>query len=269
MQTAELKNIYTCFPGGRHKVLTMSFDDGRLEDRRLVDLFNRYGIRGTFNLNSGIREEKRIPAAEWKDLYAGHEVACHTSLHPTISRCPLEQVARQVLEDRIALERAVGYPVRGLAYPNGSWTPEIAALLPALGIRYARVVGDSHDFGMPRDWMTWTATCHFQHGLAEDGERFAALYKTQYLYMMYVWGHSYELATEGDWAALEAFCARLGGREDIWYATNIEIVDYMEAAARLQWTAAGDAVYNPSAQTVWAEADGVQYELPGGQLTYL
>ena len=135
MQTAELKNIYTCFPGGRHKVLTMSFDDGRLEDRRLVELFNRYGIRGTFNLNSGIREEKRIPAAEWKDLYAGHEVACHTSLHPTISRCPLEQVARQVLEDRIALERAVGYPVRGLAYPNGSWTPEIAALLPALGIR--------------------------------------------------------------------------------------------------------------------------------------
>ena len=105
--------------------------------------------------------------------------------------------------------------------------------------------------------------------LAEDGERFAALYKTQYLYMMYVWGHSYELATEEDWAALEAFCARLGGREDIWYATNIEIVDYMEAAARLQWTAAGDAVYNPSAQTVWAEADGVQYELPGGQLTCL
>ena len=72
MQTAELKNIYTCFPGGRHKVLTMSFDDGRLEDRRLVELFNRYGIRGTFHLNSGIREDKRIPAAARKDLYAGH-----------------------------------------------------------------------------------------------------------------------------------------------------------------------------------------------------
>ena len=37
----------------------------------------------------------------------------------------------------------MGYPVRGFAYPNGSWTPEIAALLPALGIRYARVVGDT------------------------------------------------------------------------------------------------------------------------------
>ena len=51
MNYTEPKVIYTCFPGGKHKVLTMSYDDGRLEDRRLVELFNRYGIRGTFNLN--------------------------------------------------------------------------------------------------------------------------------------------------------------------------------------------------------------------------
>ncbi len=45
MNYTEPKVIYTCFPGGKHKVLTMSYDDGRLEDRRLVELFNRYGIR--------------------------------------------------------------------------------------------------------------------------------------------------------------------------------------------------------------------------------
>ena len=50
----------------------------------------------------------------------------------------------------------------------------------------------------------------------------------------------------------------MGGRDDIWYATNIEIVDYMEDAARLQYTAAGDRVYNPNAQSVW-----IQVELPG------
>ena len=54
MNYTEPKVIYTCFPGGKHKVLTMSYDDGRLEDRRLVELFNRYGIRGTFNLNGGL-----------------------------------------------------------------------------------------------------------------------------------------------------------------------------------------------------------------------
>ena len=166
MNYTEPKVIYTCFPGGKHKVLTMSYDDGRLEDRRLVELFNRYGIRGTFNLNGGLPRPERIPESEWVELYKGHEVACHTYHHPTISRSPLDQTARQVLADRMQLEGVMGYPVRGLAYPNGSWTPEIAALLPALGIRYARVVGDTHDFAMPHDFMTWKATCHHTHNQA-------------------------------------------------------------------------------------------------------
>ena len=268
-QNTPLRNVYTCFPGGRHKVLTMSYDDGRLEDRRLVALFNRYGIRGTFNLNSGITAANRIPPSERRELYQGHEIACHTSLHPTSARCPLEQVARQVLEDRLALEECTGAPVRGLAYPNGSWTPEIAALLPALGIRYARVVGDTHDFAIPHDFMTWKATCHHAHNLLEDGRRFVDLFKTQYLYMMYVWGHSYEFVTEDDWGLMEEFCRLVSGREDTWYATNIQIVDYLADAARLQFTAAADKVYNPNAQTIWLSVDGRMIEAPGGVMTGL
>ena len=28
-----MRKIYICFPEGKHKVLTMSYDDGKLEDR--------------------------------------------------------------------------------------------------------------------------------------------------------------------------------------------------------------------------------------------
>ena len=57
-----LKTIYTCFPGGKHKVLTMSYDDGKSADRRLIEIFNKYGIKGTFHLNSGLMavDEERI-----------------------------------------------------------------------------------------------------------------------------------------------------------------------------------------------------------------
>ena len=113
MNYTEPRVLYTCFPGGKHKVLTMSYDDGRLEDRRLVELFNRYGIRGTFNLNGGLPRPERIPESEWVELYKGHEVACHTYHHPTISRSPLDQTARQVLADRMQLEGVMGYPPRG------------------------------------------------------------------------------------------------------------------------------------------------------------
>ena len=105
--------------------------------------------------------------------------------------------------------------------------------------------------------------------LLEDGKRFVELYKTQYLYMMYVWGHSFEFRTEEDWALMEQFCQLAGGREDTWYATNIEIVDYMADAARLQYTAAGDKVCNPNAQSIWVEVDGRHYEIPAGKTVVL
>ena len=145
-----MRNIYICFPEGKHKVLTMSFDDGRVEDRQLVDMFNRYGIRGTFHVNSGIAAETRVPVSEYRELYRGHEVSCHTCTHPTIARCPMEQVVEQILEDRRSLEAAVGYPVRGLSYPNGSFSDEIVKTLPALGIRYSRTVEETGAFAMPR-----------------------------------------------------------------------------------------------------------------------
>ena len=118
-----MNRVYCCFPGGKHKALTMSYDDGRTQDRRLVDIFNRNGIKGTFHLNSGLFERgDRVLPEEISSLYAGHEVACHTVTHPTIARCPLPEVAQEVLEDRKFLEERTGYPVRGLSYPNGSVT---------------------------------------------------------------------------------------------------------------------------------------------------
>ena len=188
---------------------------------------------------------------------------------PTVCATPLPLSAQQVLEDRRALEHHTQAPVRGFAYPYGEVNAAVAAMLPALGIRYARVVGDTHDFAMPHDFMTWKATCHHKHNLLEDGKRFVELYKTQYLYMMYVWGHSFEFRTEEDWALMEQFCQLAGGREDTWYATNIEIVDYMADAARLQYTAAGDKVCNPNAQSIWVEVDGRHYEIPAGKTVAL
>lgn len=259
-----MKNIYICFPQGKHKVLTMSYDDGRMEDRQLVELFNRYGIRGTFHLNSGLRRDDRIPSTEWASLYKGHEISCHTVTHPTIARCPVEHVALQVLEDRRKLEEIAGYPVRGMSYPNGSYSKEILDLLPGLGIEYSRVVGDTHQFSLPEDFLTWKATCHHNHNLMEDGKNFVSLAKTQYLYLMYVWGHSYEFTNDGNWDLMEEFCKLAGGREDTWYATNIQIVDYIKATKNLKFTIDGNLVYNPNAQPVWLSVDGEKIKVDGG-----
>jgi peptidoglycan/xylan/chitin deacetylase (PgdA/CDA1 family) len=260
--------IYTCFPDWKHKVLTMSYDDGQIHDKRLIDIFNKNGIKGTFHINSGLMGENKVQLSEVKDVYKGHEVSCHTVFHPTIERCPITQVVQQVIEDRKALEAACGYPVRGMSYPNGSYSKEIVDMLPACGIEYCRVVGSTDDFGFPENFLTWKSTCHHGHNLMENAKRFADLYKTQYLYMMYVWGHSFEFDRDNSWDLIEGFCEYIGGRDDIWYATNIEIVDYMNAAKNLKYSAAGDMVYNPNANPVWITVDGEKYKIePGATVT--
>ena len=195
-----MRNIYFCFPGGKHKALTLSYDDGNIADRRLVEIFNRYGIKATFNLNGGLNDKQdKVPVGEYAGLYGGHEIACHTITHPTLERCPADQVVLQVLEDRKILEKYTGYAVRGLAYPNGSYNSEIKSMLPSTGVRYARVVANSGSFSMPEDTMEWRPTCHHDHDLDELAGQFLELKKVQYLYLMYVWGHSYEFNNNDNW----------------------------------------------------------------------
>jgi peptidoglycan/xylan/chitin deacetylase (PgdA/CDA1 family) len=269
--TAPLKVLYYCFPGGKHKVLTVSYDDGRSQDRRLVELFNEYGIKGTFNINGMLTQNDRIPFEEYRELYRGHEVACHTAQHPTIRRSPDESVICQVMEDRRILEHIMGYPVRGMAYPNGSCDRHIAGLMKDCGIAYGRTVVSSHGFDMPEDFLLWNPTAHHTDPeLPQLTDDFVKLYKKQYTYMFYLWGHSYEFDTDNNWEVIENFCRKAGRKDDIWYATNIEIVDYMDAVNRLQVGVNGDFAYNPGARSVWlAVNDDTFIECRPGEITPL
>ncbi len=264
--------VYTCFPNGKAKALTMSYDDGKIQDERLVEIFNRYGIKGTFNLNYGIDwDPDRVKKERVAELYRGHEVATHTMTHPTIARCPLTEVAEEILEDRKGLESLTGGLVRGHAYPNGSYNEEIKQLFRQLGVAYGRVVETVANYALPEDPLEWHPTCHHNDPeLMQKAKYFAEFRKKQYLKLMYVWGHSYEFDGRNNWEVIEEFCKYMGGREDIWYATNIEIIDYMEAAKGLKFSADHTRVYNPSAQSVWLEVDDKRYvEAKGGRMTEL
>ena len=174
-----------------------------------------------------------------------------------------------MLEDRIALEKITGTPVRGMSYPNGSCSEELIRLLPGLGIRYSRITGNSETFTLPQDPYRWKATCHHNHHLLELGSQFCALSKKQYLYLMYVWGHSYEFDDREDWDLMEEFCRRMGGRDDIWYCTNIELMDCLDHFRMLRFAADNSFVYNPCAADCWVCVNDEPKLIPGGKTVRL
>ncbi len=289
-----MNKIYKAYPGGKHKVLTLSYDDGKIQDRRLVSIFNKYGIKATFNLNSGLTDmDIRIDPEEWKELYAGHEAAVHTYTHPTIARTPKNEMLYEYLEDRKFIESVFGRPIRGLAYPNGSCDDTCVEMAKAAGLEYGRLaadkyalvkaamqydndssapvlIGDATGFEIPQDYMRWLPTCHHNHDLLGFGKRFLELHKSQYLYMMYVWGHSFEFDRNDNWNVIEEFCEMMSGHDDIWYATNIEIVDYDKVFNNLQFAADNSFVYNPSVQSAWLKVNDKRYvEVKGGECVTL
>jgi len=257
------------YPGGKIIAVTMSYDDGREFDRRLVDIFNQYGLKGTFHLNSGSFGRKGyINPEEVGTLYRGHEVSCHTVTHPFLEKLPQGEVIREISEDRATLERLSGGLVRGMSYPYGTYNQSVIDLLRVCGMEYSRTVTSTNGFGIPGDFMRWHPTCHHQNCLeAWDRLKFT-LEKRPYAVngsLFYVWGHSYEFDNNQNWDLIEAFAEKVGGRENFWYATNLEIMEYVEASRRLRYSADRKKIYNPSSISVWVSVDGDALEIPAGE----
>lgn len=225
---------------GKRKAVTFSYDDGITQDRRLVKILNRYGLKCTFNINGGLfgrpgalrLNDKtvahvRMRGDEAAQVYAGHEVAAHSLDHPNLKNCTPQEVYRQVESDRQLLSALVGYPVTGFAYPGGTGCMDDAVVqaVRKTGVQYARTTTSTYRFDLPQDLFVLDPTVYHM-----EKEKMWALAK-QFVDMdpdtpqlFYIWGHAYELDTEDDWAWFEDFCAFLGGRDDIFYGTNRQVL---------------------------------------------
>jgi len=270
---AALKRVEICkFPGNKKGAFTTSWDDGVIEDRRLIALFNEIGIKGTFNLNSGaFGRPQNVSADEVAQLYAGHEVAIHTVTHPHLPMLDASQIAMEVLDDRRALEDLVGYPVRGMAYPYGTYNAKVIEILRALGIVYCRAVGSQEINFPPAEPLAWQPTMHMFTPDPPLVERFTKWRENSRRNdVFFVWGHTYEFQRPTErWEDLEKYFRPLGGHADVWYCTNIELFDYEAARQRMVIAANRKSAYNPSAVTVTLLVAGKTVDVPPGKTVVL
>ncbi len=241
------------FPQGRKLALTLSYDDGSIHDRKMIEILDKHNIKCTFNINSALarNDDWHISLTEFKELCktGGHEIACHSKTHPRLELIPPIHATEEVLEDRKNLEELTGSFVRGMAYPYGTYNDTVVQILKNSGIVYSRTVNSTNTFEIPTDWLRLNPTCHHNaSNLMELADKFLSgppAYSLPYLF--YLWGHSFEFDRNDNWQILEEFCEKLGGNDQIWYATNIEIYDYVEAFKRLIFSTDGTKAYNPSA----------------------
>ena len=256
-----MSSIFMRFPGEKRKALTFSYDDGVEQDIRLISIMKEFGLKGTFNLNSGRYAKegtvyaegtihRRLSKSQAYDLYSasGMEVAVHSFTHPFLEQLPSNLCIMEIVKDREHLEEEFGRIIRGMAYPFGTYNDDVVECLRRAGIVYARTVKTTGNFSIPEDWLRMETTCHHNDSrLMELAHQFIEGAPERAPWLFSVWGHSYEFESDGNWEVFEQFAECTGRKEDIWYASNIEIFEYVEAYRNLIFSMDGTMVHNPAA----------------------
>ena len=281
-----MATLFMIFPDGKRKAFTMSYDDGVESDLRLIDIMRANGLKGTFNINAGLYApegttypagtvHRRMTRSQIDAAYDGMEVAVHGYSHPCLERMPLGALVEEVIRDRRELEKQFDTIIRGMALPFGcrgrGINEDLYQTLRLCGIVYARTTVPTCDFTLPEDWLRLDPTCHHDDpALPELTRRFlegdprtaGSLHDP---WMFYLWGHSYEFDGNDNWELIERFAAEIGGHADVWYATNMEIYDYVQDWKQMQYSADMTRAYNPTARALWLEYDGREYCVQPGE----
>lgn len=278
-----MRYMFMRFPEWRSKAVTFSYDDGAKSDVRLAQILSKNGLKGTFNINSAWQTEWHSTDAEMKSelLDRGHEIAVHGKIHRAPSFARSIDTIRDVLDCREELEDRFGRIIRGYAYPDSGITRFINGIeystiknqLAAMGIAYARsLAGDNNNFLIPNDPHNWIPTAHHNNpSLNAWVDEFISMdVDSQYAgsrfpRLLYIWGHSSEFDRDDNWSLIEGIAEKLGKATDVWAATNIEFIEYLNAFRSLITSAKGDRVYNPTLKTIYFVADGKSFCIKPGE----
>lgn len=242
------------------KYFTVSFDDGLEQDKEIIRLMNRYGIKGTFNLNAGVFglkgyikrignigfkdtearekflfwdgvEHYRIPEDEIAQVYEGQEIASHGYCHENMRRLGYEGTKDSVFKDKTRLSEIAGYEVKGFAYPYDMTGPDVKRALKDLGIVYGRRVGNTHRFTVDSDLLSYIPTTAVTDSQVDKVlEDFIRADGSEKDLLFYMWGHGYEMDYGNDLCSfkhLERIFDRISGVDGIKFVTNLEAFSRM------------------------------------------
>lgn len=193
------------------KILLLSFDDGTIYDKRFVELLNKYNVKCTFNLNSGLEDfvwyyEDKFPIrrqilADTAGQYQGHEVASHSLHHHWLNTLTPAQLRQEVEEDCAALKQLFGLTEIGFGVPFTACTEREIRILRKF-VRYIRLSEFSDSFALPKD--PYHIPIHALYNDPDIYEKLQQFAESDLPVSLFVIaGHSYEFEVLNHWQAIE------------------------------------------------------------------
>lgn len=107
-------------------LIAFSWDDGAVEDLKLMDLSLQYSIPGLFFIPATNTERKVLSGENIKKIdFNGFEIGAHTYSHKYLSKLPLNEAQAEVVSGKDYLEQLLGKEVNHFCFPGGKYNREL------------------------------------------------------------------------------------------------------------------------------------------------
>ena len=217
------------------KYFVFSIDDGTIFDKDVIALLNKYHMKATFNLNSGLQDFTwyygstpitRLNLNENKHIYDGHEIASHSLTHPYLDQCYDERVAYEVGHDIYQLEQIFGREVIGFATPfETSGEREIRIVKTWTKAQYIRLSQIDESFEFPPDNYHFKCT---SITIDRALELFDCFINDENAKLFVSVFHSYDLFTTSSMDRLEELLKKLSQHRD-----SIEVITFKQLLEKI------------------------------------
>lgn len=212
------------------KYFIFSIDDGTIYDREVIDIFNKYNIRATFNLNSGLQDfvwyqgdkpVERLKLYENRHIYDNHEVASHSLTHPYLTSLSDEDVYREVKEDIDNIERIFDRKVTTFSFPFDYFDERTINIIKGVGVTQIILPKIDDSFRFPSDLFHIKVTSWSIDDALEKVDRFIKDKDAEiFIYL----SHSYDYEFADTYDKLEELCQKAKSSSDIKTITMSELI---------------------------------------------
>lgn len=225
-------------------IVTTSWDDGTINDSKLANLLDKYGISGTFYIARSGSTLSYLSEKEIVAIGEHFEIGAHTMVHPDLTSIPLSQAKCEIMTSKTYLENLLGYPVSMFCYPWGKHNSAIRQIVKSYGFIGARtcesmVLSLSLDpYQLPislqasdNSPLKALKACLKSH-LFELNALFDWESRLKILFdralkiggVYHIYGHSHEFNSKNEWCKLESALAYISRNQAVRYMTNGELV---------------------------------------------
>ena len=210
-------------------VITTSWDDGHELDLKLAKLLQKYNIPATFYIPLSSSKQKIIPHNKIRELSKSFEIGCHTSTHANLTQIDTSQALSEIKNGKEGLEKILQHSVSMFSYPFGSYNRKIISLLKNAGLNGARTtrifstnfINNKFEISTTIHASNHPLTYYLKQVSRHNAKLFLYLMIKKVLYnweamsneslryvvehggIWHLWGHSWEIEKNRDWATLE------------------------------------------------------------------